>query len=215
MKTSKLHNVLIANGFKHYTYIPRIFNCFYSCANIWENVYYNPTEELVVSFDDLHTKNYVFLTTPDGEYVNVPNNERPNSQNACNAITCNAITVEALIKRYETKPNLKKEKSMKNTTNNIKSLNASELLNLIDSAEYLNPDIKLTEIKINTKKERLVLTCSTTASQEEQISMKDFKRILQDINDYSIRIKLDGNKLSKDYMFIIQNEKLCVVPAFN
>ena len=44
MKTSKLHNVLIANGFKHYTYIPRIFNRFYSCANIWENVYYNPTE---------------------------------------------------------------------------------------------------------------------------------------------------------------------------
>ena len=210
MKTSKLHNVLIANGFKHYTYIPRIFNCFYSCANIWENVYYNPTEELVVSFDDLHTQNYVFLTTPDGEYVNVPNNERPNLQNACNA-----ITVEALIKRYETKPNLKKEKSMKNTTNNIKSLNASELLNLIDSAEYLNPDIKLTEIKINTKKERLVLTCSTTASQEEQISMKDFKRILQDINDYSIRIKLDGNKLSKDYMFIIDNEKLCVVECKN
>ena len=210
MKTSKLHNVLIANGFKHYTYIPRIFNRFYSCANIWENVYYNPTEELVVSFDDLHTKNYVFLTTPDGEYVNVPNNERPNSQNACNA-----ITVEALIKRYETKPNLKKEKSMKNTTNNIKSLNAQQLLNLINDAEYLNPENKLIEIRANHKKQRLVLICSTTASQEEQISMKDFKRILQDINDYSIRVKLDDKKLSKDYMFIIDNEKLCVVPAFN
>jgi hypothetical protein len=210
MKTSKLHNVLIANGFKHYTYIPRIFNCFYSCANIWENVYYNPTEELVVSFDGSHAKNYVFLTTPDGEYVNVPNNERPNSHNACNA-----ITVEALIKRYETKPNLKKEKSMKNTTNNIKSLNASELLNLIDSAEYLNPENKLIEIRANHKKQRLVLICSTTASQEEQISMKDFKRILQDINDYSIRVKLDDKKLSKDYMFIIQNEKLCVVECKN
>ena len=209
MKTSKLHNVLIANGFKHYTYIPRIFNRFYSCANIWENVYYNPTEELVVSFDDLHAKNYVFLTTPDGEYVNVPNNERPNSQNACNA-----ITVEALIKRYETKPNLKKEKSMKNTTN-IKSLNAQQLLNLINDADYLNPENKLIEIRANHKKQRLVLICSTTASQEEQISMKDFKRILQDINDYSIRVKLDDKKLSKDYMFIIQNEKLCVVPAFN
>lgn len=210
MKTSKLHNVLIANGFKHYTYIPRIFNCFYSCANIWENVYYNPIEQLVVSFDGSHAKNYVFLTTPDGGYVNVPNNERPNSHNACNA-----ITVEALIKRYETKPNLKKETTMQNTTNNIKSLNTNELLKLINNAEYLNPDIKLTEIKINTKKERLVLTCSTTASQEEQISMKDFKRILQDINDYSIRIKLDGNKLSKDYMFIIDNEKLCCVQAYN
>lgn len=139
MKTSKLHNVLIANGFKHYTYIPRIFNCFYSCANIWENVYYNPTEELVVSFDDLHTKNYVFLTTPDGEYVNVPNNERPNSQNACNA-----ITVEALIKRYETKPNLKKEKSMQNTTNN-----SCKLLNLIIDLEHLTKKIKKKIRKIN------------------------------------------------------------------
>lgn len=98
---------------------------------------------------------------------------------------------------------------------NIKSLNAQQLLNLIDSAEYLNPENKLIEIRANHKKQRLVLICSTTASQEEQISMKDFKRILQDINDYSIRVKLDDKKLSKDYMFIIQNEKLCVVECKN
>ena len=208
MKTSKLHNVLIANGFKHYTYIPRIFNCFYSCANIWENVYYNPTEELVVSFDDLHAKNYVFLTTPDGEYVNVPNNERPNSHNACNA-----ITVEALIKRYETKPNLKKEKSMQNTTNNIKSLNSQQLLNLINDADYLNPENKLIEIRANHKKQRLVLICNTTSPKEEAISIKDFKSVLKMYNDYSIRIKFNDIKISKDFMFSIVDEKLCVVLA--
>ena len=201
MNKTILHNVLIANGFKHYT------NTLNGEGNIWENVYYNPTEELVVSFDNIDS---IYLTTPSGYWINVPNNERPNSQNACNA-----ITVEALIKRYETKPNLKKEKSMKNTTNNIKSLNAQQLLNLINDAEYLNPENKLIEIRANHKKQRLVLICSTTASQEEQISMKDFKRILQDINDYSIRVKLDDKKLSKDYMFIIDNEKLCVVECKN
>lgn len=103
----------------------------------------------------------------------------------------------------------------KNIMTNIKSLNAQQLLNLIDSADYLNPENKLIEIRANHKKQRLVLICNTTSPREEAISIKDFKSVLKMYNDYSIRINFNDVKISKDFMFSIVDEKLCVVPAFN